>query len=406
MTPFRFAVAAGLVLVAGSLAFGQGTFPIKPEDVSEKTLGLVQQAERYLTNVEKPAADKLPADIGDKAAFFTLRVGGKDVLFAATAGKSVRLWVDTNADGSLADEKPLRRWTGSLLGSLTSALVGGGRESVASEFGPVTISPPGGAKVKLNVTFLNFGDGHSMFVVPASVLAGIARIGGKDYPVKIVDGRFDGTFAPFGPDAATSPGSTMLDIDLTGDAAAVPTNGGMPMPRLLSVGGAWYSLRVVDGGAALDVQKAEPKFGTLDVGTAEAEIDLTSDSGPHHVKGAGGKWQLPEGFYMLGSIEYKRPDKAGRVWALRAYFEDETKSHFALAADQTRSVKMGLPAVAKTEVHVAQGVARISLTFAGQGGERILPTVVRGDGGAEDAPKVKIYNELGKELASGQFEFG
>jgi len=103
-------VALGFVFcLVCSWAWGQGEFPLKYRDVQPGSSALVSMARvevpRHRT---KPAGLKvLPQGLSRSPSYFVAPIGGKGVALVLDYYGTARLYVDTNLDGDLSDEKRL-----------------------------------------------------------------------------------------------------------------------------------------------------------------------------------------------------------------------------------------------------------------------------------------------------------
>lgn len=144
--------------------------------------------------------------------------------------------------------------------------------------------------------------------------------------------------------------------------------------------------------------------GTLDVGAVGASLRVVSDNVTHDLTGGDGRWSLAPGAYRIEAVQISRTDADGREWLIFGSGDRDAKDFQITAAWVTR-VKMGPPIIMGGSVAQADNDLTISLDVRGQGGERYAAAGIL-DGNLRGAPNVKISNDLGEELDSGQFQYG
>jgi hypothetical protein len=338
----------------------------------------------------------VPKDFVSGGKYFQVRLGRDNVLFALDGAKPAKLYVDTNRDGRLSDEKPFE----------TASLKKGHRfEGITGVhvFGPVSVAAgEKGAQMRLNI--VAFG-ASGLYVFPAGYMSGRVRLDGQDYRVAVVDGNFDGRYSEALTLAAPEGEGVGYDNFAFGpDAKKAFLQEVQPLPKMISVDKAWYAVAVAPDGSSIVMAKVEPKMGTLDIGKVDADLTLWSESGIQRLKGDEGTWQLPVGKYGIKNITLRRTDK-GNKWSIMGFTAGKGVM-IEIAANQSTMLKLGPPLLVKTEMKVADGTASFNLSLVGQGGEEYAAMVLRNGQLLREAPKFIIYNELGKEIASGSFQYG
>jgi len=395
-----------LVISTPSLVPAQGRFPLKYEPSGGDQSYLLMSSGRFVRALEaKPGQLKgVPKDFVGGGTYFQVRLGQEDVLFALDGSKPPKLYVDTNRDGNLSDEKPFEAATGKKGEGLE--LIGG-----ALTFGPVSVAGgEKGAETRLNI--MAYGASF-LRICPAGLMSGQVRLGGQDYQVAVVDSNFDGRYdKTFTLPTAAGPEGVEYEtfaICRSAERAlgeAYEAGAVQPLPKMLRVKDVYYSLKVSGDGSAVEIEKAEPRMGTLDVGQVGAELLLWSENGAHRLSGADGKWQLAAGKYSAKVAWLSRTDGTGAKWTLRGDCSDSEKlGMFEVLAGQTLSIKMGPPLTAKTEVQTEPGQAYVRLMILGQAGEEYSAAVMKGDK-EQPAPELRILSESGRVLQTGSFEYG
>ncbi len=399
------AIVLGLFLWAPcSLARAQGEFALDEQEIGAEPPAVASRVRQYVPALPgKPYGVKdLPEGLSDDVIYYTMRPGRKPILLLADLGETPKLYVDTDGDLNLAEERPLE------------AVKPPGEVVMAGmsihHFGPVALRVGAdGAAVhaRFQVTVWEGGGGY-MEVHPGVFRSGQVELGGESYRVQLVDGGFDGHY-----DRTIARSRSEYDwlaIDLDGDGQFDPrpyeSPEILPLTKLLRVKDAFYSVAVAPDGSSITLAKAEPALGALDVGVPAAQLTVMSDSGYFVLGGSEGKWDLPTGRYVTRGLALSATDEKGDRWVLRMGSKLGKLSTFRIREDETTSVKMGPPLTVQTDARQAsRGQVAIGLSVTGQGGEEYTAGVTK-NGSTGSPPKFKIVDESGKVLTSGAVEYG
>jgi hypothetical protein len=398
-------VAALLLLSMSSLLVAQGRFPPKYELSQGDAASLLMMSGRFVVplQVKTDIMKGVPRDFAGEGTYFQARLGEKDVLFALDGSKPPKLYVDTNRDGRLSDEKAF---------GVGSPKKGDQFEAIegARVYGPVSVAAgEKGAETRLSIVALG---ASAIYVSQAGFMSGRVRLDGQDYRVVVADCNFDGHYdRTYGvPESAASVDVECETFAIGSDAEGkfdqrAAVGGPQPLPKMISVGKTCYSIQVAPDGSSIEMDKVEPKMGTLDIGKSGVELTLWSESGVHRLSGDAGTWDLPVGKYAVQNLVLRSEDKTGK-WSLMGSPGRDKGVGFEIVGNKTTAVKFGQPLAVKTEMTVEGDTATFSLSVAGQGGEQYMAMPFRDNVPAKVTPKLVIYNELGKEIASGLFEHG
>jgi hypothetical protein len=399
-------VIAGVILGAlCSSARAQGTFTLTYWEANTPTHPLMAEAEQQLwLQPERPETVKaLPEGVSGRALYSAAQVGGRAVPLVLYYSKSSKLLVDTDGDGDLAEEKPLE----------ASQVKGGSSLDPGRlySFGTFTVQPAAGqaAPVSCRARLQDYGSMQLLVLSPAGLVYGKAELGGASYRVALIDANLDGRYdSVFSLEHRGDCDRLAIDLnnDRTFDVRAGESQELIPLPRLLQVKDAYYTLQVAADGSTIRFDKTEPSFGTLDLGTPDATIGLVSDSGGYRFAGGEGKWRVPVGAYSVEDIVLSRTDQKGARWALKSSGgEFGNLARFDIREGETLSLKAGPPLVLKAEVQQEGRTVGIDFAVFGQAGERYSPAATRND---EEGPppKLHILDESGNVLEKGSFEFG
>jgi len=360
---------------------------------------------RDATLVRPADLREVPADAPRDPAFFSIRVGDRDVhgvTYRSTRLFSrVKLWLDTDGDGLFSDE---REYPGARLSWI--------QITATYQFGPVMAKQgeirPGG-----DVFTIQCSNGQWLMLYPAFYREGRVTLEGRACRIALVDrdfdGRFNGSFVPPA-EGSRQPGCDLLGIDLNGDSKFSYGQPGdsevMPLSRLIRVGGEYFQVDVAEDGSTVEFRRAQPAFGSLDLGGAEVVLGLwSSDAAQQRLEGAGGPWRLPAGRYGAVSLELTRRESGGRWTFDLGKGGAGQLADFEIRPGQTTRFQVGPPfKIHSAMQRLGQDVV-VSFELEGQGGERYIPAVKK-DGTVAPEPAFKVIDGSGRVVRSGQFKYG
>jgi hypothetical protein len=404
------ALAAFLVFGVCATARGEGQFPLKKIAISGQPPLVAMYAQRFLEREQrKPSTVKSVPKLSANAAYYIAEFGDKKVVMLFDSGSEYKLYVDTDLDGDLAEETPFTSARQAQKRSMLEILTGGGGASPSqpAKFGPLSLPlGDGGAEVEFNVQVMN-QYGYA-YLFPASYRSGQVEIDGKGYEVNLIDSSYDGRYdSAF---AAGSPfGADWFAIDLDRNGRMMESRSGpsevIPLPRMVRVGDAYYSLDVVPDGSAIRVAEVQPKYGAIDLASKDLSLTLWSDSGCHVLTGAEKPQQVPAGRYRTMAIVLSGKDDKGVTWTCQSAGDTGSLSDFQLAAGETREIKAGEPLRPNISISGPPGTAYFAFSLTGQAGEQYAAGAER-NGRRQGAPTFKVTDEAGKVLLSAAFEYG
>ncbi len=385
-----------------SVAWAQGKFALKYEEIEDDADALMRVSGSYQQTVlAKPSELKvLPEGLSEEVSYLVMPIGGREVVFVLDTGsEKAQLYVDTDADGDISDEKPI------------SGVGRGLQVSFGTVSIPVLIE---GVKteIRLGIAGWLWGNGQaSLNFYPGGVRTGEVELGGESYKLaladKNLDGRYDGSLKPDSPAYSPSGDYIAIDFNRNGefdrDASSMEI---FPLGRMAQVGNSYYSTEPAPDGSMIEIREVKPKFGTLDIQNPDMELRLISDAGPYNLSGSDGKWQLPAGNYIAKMIQLKKKDDAGSLWRLECYGREAGKlARFEIREGETLKIEAGPPLTIKTETGARRDAISIGFSVLGRAGEKYSPEVKK-DGKRQPPPKLRIVDRSGKELAKGDFEYG
>ncbi len=375
----------------------QGTFPLTYQDAEGSLQVVTRMASRGfgVTPSKPPGVTGVPAG----AACCSMDVGGKSVWAAVVGGDSPKLFVDTDGDNDLADEKPL---AGKAQGSQVA-------------FGTVELATPAGAPVRVALqAYMDRGKPAKprfLRMGGAGCFTGKVTLAGKTYNVAVIDSNLNGRYT----DTIEGKESFSRDIDavvidLNGDGQFAPLSltiqpmEWMPLAKGVKVADAYYTVTVAADGSTIELAKADPGFGTLDLGASDVEIMAFSDFGFQRIQG-GGKVPLPAGKYMPIRVSLSRTDADGAKWTLRRSSGTDKLSQLRIEAGKTCVIKLGPPLVARTDVQQRDRNVFIGLSLVGKAGTTYAAGATKNNK-RQPAPTFEIIDGNEKVIHTGKFEYG
>jgi hypothetical protein len=145
--------------------------------------------------------------------------------------------------------------------------------------------------------------------------------------------------------------------------------------------------------------------GAVTVATPGAELQLRSRLGRGMVLRSGAEpVAVPARAYRPVSLTLTG-EKDGAVWKASSFGPWGKLDRIKLARGRTTAIELGPPLLIKPQVAVYPGQVRIALDLFGRSGEQYSSSILRNDQRIP-GPPVKIIDEAGTVLASGQFQFG
>ncbi len=398
------------VLTAVSPAWSQSTTGLQYKMVSGSVFQdpLVSMMSVYFQpSLGRPADVKgEPAGATGELRYFTGQLGSRQVVMAMDSGSPPNLFVGKDGGNDFSGVKPVRR-------EKSDVRFSGGP---SWQYGPVSIKAPGAPEgAAARVLIANLQD-SALMVYPAGYLVGKVKLGDKSYKIALVDGDFDGRYTVTESDDASPRGSDVLAMDLNGDGNFVyMANGKMeirPLTPLVRVADKYYEVKIAADGTGLRMVASSPKMGTLSVGNDGVSLVVSGTGGMQYLESGKGEWKLPAGRYSCQSLTLTAKDKQGRKWQLDASGQTGKLKSIDIKPGQTLNVKVGSPLVVKTDVQqqdsgwIFRGkTVTVGFTIVGAAGEEYAPGAKK-DGTQVSAPKIKIYNDKGEVLTTGDFAYG
>lgn len=398
------AVAIVLVSTCAKQEEGRCRLRYQQVDISESTIYFASQIQSKLS--EKPAQLKdLPKKISNRVNYFLAKIAGGEIPLIIDRGRKSELYLDTDADGCLSDEK------GFTSKAIKRRLFG---PVDYHRFGPVSVKF-GQAGGKLNQQIFVFTNDNYMrhlVLCPAVYRKGKVLLDNNIYEVTLIDGNFDGKYDKlFSPpvERIYRPGCDSFAIDLNRngrlDINYYNHSELMPLSRMVKVGNSYYSINVAESGQSLELNKIHPELGTLDLGNANVKLKLWSDAAQQYIYNFKNKIQIPAGRYQAFFIELSQTDSERNIYNFTSYSSPGTLRNFEISSNGTTSFEIGPPFKIMTTAQQKRNTVSIGCTLVGQAGEQYRPNFKRN--GTQVSPAVlRIIDETGNVVYSGWFKYG
>ena len=372
-------------------------------DTSESTIYLACQ--NMVRISRKPAQLKdLPKNKSGRFSYYLAKIADRDIPVVVDRTKRVRLYMDTDGDGYLSDEKRFisKAVKRRLFGSVDHY-----------KFGPISVEfdkPDGKYAKRIYVIIHNNLDNRH--ICPADYRKGKVLLDQNIYDVAVVDGDFDGKY-----DKILSlpiknilrPGCDSFAIDLNRDGKLdfnyYLHSEIMPLAKMVRVGNSYYSINVDKGGTSLELKKIQPEFGTLDLGNANVKLKLWSDAAQQYISNLKNNGPIPAGKYEARFIEWNQIDSEKKAWTFTCYGNTGALRDFEITENKTTSFKIGPPFQIKTTAQKIRETVNIGFKLVGQTGEEYRHGFKR-NGIRVSPPVLRITDESDKVVYSGMFKYG
>ncbi|MEA3225633.1 MAG: hypothetical protein U9Q07_06745 [Planctomycetota bacterium] len=382
---------------------------LRPASIApRKSVGYFAKQMRDTTLVKPPELRDVPADAPPEPVYFALDIDDRKVhgiTYRSTdRTKRAKLRLDTDGDGLLSDE---REYVGTWLSVF--------RLQTIFEFGPVSIRHTGYGS-KASRFYIGCADGRYVILYATHYREGQVKLDGRTHKIALVDcnynGRYNNVLVPPIRNSR-EPGCDAIAIDLNGNSKFDFDMSGdwelMPLSRLVKISDIYYHLDITDDGEIIEFHKAQPAFGTLDLGDKNVAVKVWSDAGHQHLFSSKGKWRLPAGKYAVVELKLTETDSAGNRWLF-----DTEKARggagagelgvFEVRPDETTSFEIGPPFQIKTSMKENGKDLWVSFYLEGRAGELYVPGPKK-NGKDIPVPQFQIISATGQTIHSGQFEF-
>jgi len=417
----------------------QETFKLEQVELQNAGVeGLLEQQSSWLTRDDDAQVKGVPSSKG-QVYLFTGTIGGRDVVGAITVNNRTRtLHLDLNNNGDLSDDPPVvaqrvkslydQGWSQSYrFGPLRfeesqkpSTLSGSANEDSAAK----TSKPNQENRSKRGLDSADFFveqiDTGYLIVRPAVCRKGTIRVNNKSYMTVLIDANFNGRYNDIG-----SPKRRGAEKTDKSDIFAIDRNANgvfdfdefriselQPLTKLIQFQDSFYTVTVAQDGSSVTLDSQSPAMGKLDLGATQADLVVSSaDTGIIRLRCAGQPCSLPIGKYQLQAVQLRAMDEKKVEWGLSS---NVIRNNIEIAIDVNKpaTLKLGPPltmtVAERSDRNSLSGrIVSFNVTCKDAAGVEYQVGATRGGtGNRAPAPSVKILDEAGAILSTGQFEYG
>jgi hypothetical protein len=342
----------------------------------------------YQNLAEKPGDIKFPAFDGSIQYFAKWQHAMDDGKFRWVAfdrttrqGPCNILYIDSNGDGNLADEKPYKGVT---------------QDRNRMYFGPVAVYFKGeDGPVTYHLTFMFcYYDQDSMYwgAMAGCWYEGDAIIDGKTTRIALCDYNANGTFSDKGEKFDSD--RIYLKSDKKWNEYYVG--------NYLELEDKLYHLSVAKDGAFYELNPApELTYGTVKIADNISAFSAGGVNGFFQRTPKDGLLKLPEGSYKIHQWKIERKDDKGKSWSLTG--STPPNFSFVVSKEKTVDLDIGEPVFSQLTSQSKDNTYYFNQELRGKLNERVSLNV---SGNRPDAPSILIHNKTGDYDKTFKLEYG
>lgn len=428
MTKRRWTILAGAIVLGGGLSWTllgrepvlDGRCKLRLKRVSQPS-GLIATAYHVLpaSSSDGNSVNDLPGGF-DQPHYYRVRIKGTELAMVVNGGNSWTACLDTNHDGRLSDERPIR--------GKVVRIRDWGKDQRHYLFGPIELTFPDGSGVRtarfhllgyrVDASGKQSNEQPGTFAIyPADYRTGRLRIGERTYKVAVIDGDHDGRFEPVTLTERDRIGWPLCDyfaIDLDGDGQfrqdLSQRDETQPLGRMVLLQDVYYAIDISRDGQELSLRSIDPEMGTLvwDHAGCRMECRLWSDAADQRVTVPAEQKELalPSGRYSVVQVIVRTTDASGEIWEIKSAWNFRNQPSFEIETGRTRPLEIGPPFTCTSRVtKVPDGTIRIEPVLKGAAGEEYSCRVLQ-TRRLMPAPTITIVDEKGTVLTADSFEYG
>ena len=346
--------------------------------------------------------------------YFSLSIGKNKVcaITQKSPDGTFRIWVDTNLDNRLSDEKPL-------LGNPKKHKYSKDYTETYLDFGKTQLT---GKDVSSAAFYLMSDEnGRLVSIQPTHCMKGKIRLGDHIYKTVLIDGDYDRQFCTLY-EPSEDNWTWICDAILIDHDSKVSTRRSgpgemIPLGKYFRFSKEWfvadmptaddvcyYSLAPSPDGQTLKMQLAKPEMGALKISKNRRLLaQLLSDTATQQVDFEG-EIRLPAGQYHIvyGQLEYSGQEEA--VFRQHADFSNDIrKGKITITAGSTVTLNPGPPFTIKSSVSKQNNnTLSINAGLVGYEGEEYGLRITD----SKTKPALTIVDENDNVIHSGQMEYG
>jgi len=369
-----------LVLTSPAGAQDEQWLQYHSEQEAMQIVGDMMRSNLRLTS-EKPQGVELP-DFKTEEPFFaswsTPMVDSGQLWIAvdrlAEKGRWDQLYIDSNVNGHLNDETPVKAYR---------------TDQYYTYFGPVKIvfeGEDGPLTYHLNFMFRDYEETQRLYVSPGCWYEGDITVGGTKKYCILIDYNGNGTFND------KSLNYSECDRIRIGEKGTRDTG---YVGNYIEIDDVLYRTEIARDGAYIKLSKADDvKFGTVRLPDTITEFAACGENGLFTFKPENSTGSLPVGKYRINSWKIERKDDKGKRWELqgRAY---TTQGDFEITEGAEKSLEIGEPLRGNLQVRFNSETENYDFekNVRGRMGEYV--TLTRGGQRVSNLWKMSIKNKEG-----------
>jgi hypothetical protein len=295
-----------------------------------------------------------------------------------------RLYIDSDCDGSLADEEAAETRAASrnrsLFGSVSVAFPAGDGDPVAFHIDADCRPPADSARsVRGPISAADW----RIQVSSAGWYEGTVTIGDKQFDLRLIDYNSNGTFDD------TSTDFSDADRILVGEAG---NYGRIFTGRYVRIGEDYYHPSPARDGAFIGLTEADnASLGTIRMSADVGELAIGGENGLLTLNGSDRAAAVPAGKWHISHWQTSRKDNRGATWTLKGSGLGNN-GIFDLAGGGEATLDVGEPLVATLTVSRKGSTCTFNETLKGHRGESVT---LEKNGQRAPLPRVRITNEDG-----------
>jgi len=293
------------------------------------------------------------------------------------------LYIDSNGDGKLDDEEPIRQYR---------------MEQTSSYFGPVKVTfklADGPASYHLNFRYYGYDDTKRLYASSGGWYQGEVTVGGQKVQCVLLDYNTNGTFN----DKAITPENSDR-IRLSNSNSENATNF---VGNYVKVNDKYYEPEIAKDGAFIKLAEAtDITFGNVRLPETVTEITAGGLNGQFTIEPENGIGTLPVGKYRINSWVVKRDDEKGSKWELNCS-QSQSQGLFDVKENEEVALEIGEPIVSTVTASYREGSYSFSQQLKRQNGENV--ELMR-NGSRPQAPQLNIKNAEGTYDRTYTFSYG
>ncbi|MHC4241951.1 MAG: hypothetical protein ACYSU4_06075, partial [Planctomycetota bacterium] len=360
-------LASAVVLVSTCAKQKEGRCKLRYQAVDTLESTIYYACTSMVRRTRKPAQIKdLPKNKSGRFSYYLAQIADREIPVVVDRTRRVRLYMDTDGDGYLSDEKRF------ISKAVKRRLFG---PVDHYKFGPITVEfdmPDGKYAKRIYVITRNSLDYRH--ICPADYRKGKVLLGQNIYDVAVVDGNFDGKYGKiFSPPIKiiSRPRCDSFAIDLNRDGRLdfdySFRSEIMPLAKMVRVGNSYYSINIDENGKSLELNKIQPGFGTLDLGNANVKLKLWSDAAQQFISNLKSNGPIPAGRYQALFIEWDQIDSERNAWTFTSssYYDTGVLRDFEISKNEITSFEIGPPFQIKTTTRQSRDTVSIGFNLEG-----------------------------------------